>query len=368
MEQLENNIISSPGIQGNENIEKSKINTKRKRIKIPYETKVKVYRAYKHDKKSIDDIVEEFGINKKTVYAISHKLSNEEEIQNIKTESSNQEQNNKSVVSIDEKEKPSTINEILTNNKIEDENKKEDINNESNSHDNEDLINFLNKNKEEEIINDEKEEPKTINLEPLKLKHSLTINEDPIITNKFIKTQHIINNDDLELITNNKIDVSDNDKNNYIIKIRKYYNYFEDQVKHIIPKTKINSLFKLKTDELKSIYDLLRLEINSTSSLNFENIADMTLSNIEKVSRLININLDGLRDDLFMNEIFIKNLKICEIEHGEFLNFMTPKKMIMLMFIKSAYTRYNINKVNDKLNDKLNIPLSEDLKKKYEKL
>lgn len=36
------------------------------------------------------------------------------------------------------------------------------------------------------------------------------------------KNQPILSSEDIEIITNNKVDTGENEKNNYIIKIRKY--------------------------------------------------------------------------------------------------------------------------------------------------
>ncbi len=349
---------------------------KRKRIIIPYETKKLIYKAYKHDKIPIDEIVEKFGINKKTVYMISHKLSNDPDLNIIKTDSSNKEndEKNESIIS----DKQETIKEIISKELLTNENVEEQLSckeSEENiktiTHDNNDLIKFLNKDKEipeEEINEDEEtEEPIKIN-NNLKLKRTNSNYEEPIL-NKISQKETILNSEDIDVVTINKIDISDNEKNNYIIKIRKYWLYFESDLKNIIDKKKINSLFKLNINELKNIYELLKLEINSKSSLNFENICNIGLTNLEKISRLCNINLDGIKDDLMNDDIFIKNLKILEIENSNLLDILTPKKLIFLMFVKVCYMRYNINNVNTDIDNKLNnVKIDKNIIDKFKKL
>lgn len=72
---------------------------KRKRIRIPLETKKLIYRASKHDNVSINEISQLYGIDKKSIYSICHKLSNDPDLNLITTDSSN----NGNEKSIDEK-------------------------------------------------------------------------------------------------------------------------------------------------------------------------------------------------------------------------------------------------------------------------
>ena len=351
-------------------------NNKRTRTLIPLEIKKNIYRDYRKNNIHIDELSKKYEINKKSIYAIVKKLSNDEEIQNLKTSTENDSPNKSSSVdNIDKKETiqeeskenilssmlPISNNQIENNKENEKENDNETTNESENQHNNEDLIDFINKNKNDNINEEE--------LQPLKLKRN-----DAIIKNEPIEFKPIpilkkstLNYEDFDIVTNNKIDTSDVDKNNYIVKIRKYYNYFEDDLKHIIDKKKINSLFKLKIEELKSIYELIKLEIN-TKSMNFESIAELGLTQIEKISSFLNLNLEGIKDDLMMNDIFIKNLKILEIENGDLLSVLSPKKLILLMFLKCCYTRYNINKMNDDLSKKIDIKVNPEIVKKYNKL
>ena len=352
-------------------------NNKRTRTLIPLEIKKNIYRDYRKNNIHIDELSKKYEINKKSIYAIVKKLSNDEEIQNLKTSTENDSPNKSSSVdNIDKKETiqeeskenilssmlPISNNQIENNKENEKENDNETTNESENQHNNEDLIDFINKNKNDNINEEE--------LQPLKLKRNdAIIKNEPIIEFKPIPIlkKSTLNYEDFDIVTNNKIDTSDVDKNNYIVKIRKYYNYFEDDLKHIIDKKKINSLFKLKIEELKSIYELIKLEIN-TKSMNFESIAELGLTQIEKISSFLNLNLEGIKDDLMMNDIFIKNLKILEIENGDLLSVLSPKKLILLMFLKCCYTRYNINKMNDDLSKKIDIKVNPEIVKKYNKL
>lgn len=348
---------------------------RKKRTLIPLEIKKNIYKDYRKNNISIDDLSKKYEINKKSIYAIVKKLSNDEEIQNLKTSTENDSPNKTSSFNNDDKQetiqeesKENIISSTLpiSNNHIENnkENDNETTNESEHQHDNNDLIDFINKNKNDDIHEDE-----NIELPPLKLKRC-----DAIIKNEPIEFKPIpilkkstLICEDFDIVTNNKIDTSDIDKNNYIVKIRKYYNYFEDDLKHIIDKKKINSLFKLKIEELKSIYELIKLEIN-TKSMNFESIAELGLTQIEKISSFLNLNLDGIKDDLMMNDLFIKNLKILEIENGDLLSVLSHKKLILLMFLKCCYTRYNINKMNVDLSKKIDIKVNPEIIKKYNKL
>lgn len=138
----------------------------------------------------IDKIVEMYGINKKSVYAISHKLSNDDDLNNINTSSSNNENNE--IIN----EKPDTINEVISKELLaEHSNNDIEIKNDNITHDNNDLINYLNKNNvdidndnnvnndNDNIIIEEKENTIKEKLPLLKLKISIGFNEEDNIIN-----------------------------------------------------------------------------------------------------------------------------------------------------------------------------------------
>lgn len=51
---------------------------------------------------------------------------------------------------------------------------------------------------------------------------------------KIMKKDDIFNSEDIEVVKTNHVDLTDQDKNNYIIKIRKMMLYFENDAKHLI--------------------------------------------------------------------------------------------------------------------------------------
>ena len=266
-----------------------------------------IYKAYRKDHKNINDIVDEYKVNKRTVYMIVKKLSNEESVQNLKTSWSEKWwsesplikniENNIEPISESWKENliENNINEKNEEkfeekndkNELFDENKNEtndSENKENNNWGHEDenkweekekitnweLIDFLSKNiaQEKKII--EEEPIQKVNTCPLTIKkvqfdEELTQNnnEEKEIENKKnnIKKNNLKKNIlfewDIDIVTWNNIDLTNKNKNDLIIKIRKYYLYFEDDLKWILDKRKLNNLFKLEYDELNCIYQLI---------------------------------------------------------------------------------------------------------------
>ena len=239
--------------------------------------KKQIYHDYKKNNVNMNDIVKKYGVNKRTVYMICKKLSNDEEIRNLKTSSSENdnksEHDNKWDNNEIQLEKIEEINwnEILLTPNINETNnnglkKEEDViianeNNdnwndawsdkeeeeEKNELSNTELINFLKQSDKIDlpIIKDETE-PKIIknplqikrvsfcedfNPDILPEKNESIINIDETNNKKWIKKpynkKNILNENDIEIITNNNVDLWNNEKNNLIIKIRKYYIYFE---------------------------------------------------------------------------------------------------------------------------------------------
>lgn len=357
--------------------------SKRRYNLIPLEIKTDIYRWFKNGE-SIKNISDRTGINYKSCYSIAKKITNDKIIKEIKTESSASEKENEikneeneikneeietEYIEYNEENKKKIENVEEEKEKWETENDETD-NDESNNDETEKkptLTEFLNK---EKIIdkkeNNEVSKPKIINLE---IEQS-SINNIEIKPIKWIlkKNQNIMP-EDIDLCTNNKnLDLQNNEKNNYIIKIRKYYDIFNDDLKNIITKQKINSLFKLEVEELKSIYFLLKLEIQYNTSLNIEYLADTTLTGIEKISKVVGVNLDGLKDDLLTNELFIKNLQIIGIENWNIYEFLTPKKIILLLLLKSTYKRFEINNLNNKIEKITTTKIDENLKEKYKNI
>ena len=273
---------------------------KKKRKLISYELKKEIYKDHKRNNLTAKELAEKYEINLKSIYVIIKKLSNDNEIQNLHSswtdtkENSIHEENKNEVEEDKEIEYIEDPKEAMHNKNEVEEDKEEQNeeweNNESNNEIEENkptLTEFLNwKNidtiEEKEKIIDKKEQP-IINLE-IEQPTNNNIEFKEIKTIKWIlkKNQNIMP-EDIDLCTNNKnLDLQNNEKNNYIIKIRKYYDIFNDDLKNIITKQKINSLFKLEVEELKSIYFLLKLEIQYNTSLNIEYLADTTLTGIEK--------------------------------------------------------------------------------------
>lgn len=271
-----------------------------------------IYKAYKKDHKKIDEIVDEYKVNKRTVYMIVKKLSNEESIQNLKSSWSekswsesplkkNIENNNIEPISESWKENlnENNINE-KNEEKFEEKNDKNELfienKNETNYNDNEEnnnwrhedenkweekekitnweLIDFLSKNvcQEKKII----EEPiqPQINTCPLTIK-KVKFDDDELPQNNNEEKENEIENkktrlkknnlkknilfeSDIDIVTWNNIDLTNKNKNDIIIKIRKYYLYFEDDLKCVLDKRKLNNLFKLEYDELNCIYQLIQ--------------------------------------------------------------------------------------------------------------
>ena len=194
----------------------------------------------------------------------------------------------------------------------------------------------------------------------------------PKIINKIYKfpsiNKNAINHHDISICKNENVDLSNDQKNQMIVKIRNYYKYFYEDLKAIIDSKKINLLFKMNYTEINAIYELIRIEIKFKSSIDFKNLAETSLETIEKLTSKTSYDLTGLKSELFTDEIFTKNLTILQIEKGNIFDFLTPERIILLLFLKKSYQCYNINKINKNANEIITKDINNSFVEKYKNL